>query len=495
MVYDSYKGMWRPSPALNVQRHSPRLANRSGKESEYAMRYKRLLIGLALLIEVILWIAMAWVALYPEILTAVLQARAQSAEQRRLRLASRAQAETELVVTQETMGEWQVYRTGLDFYWHWNGDLQWKAPGQLWLIDGKHLVRFDGQHWYDCKSSAVHFGHYEFRGLGVSDDQAFVSVSGSLSDGGLAIYDLKQKQWSMLWPGESELSGSGVYGLAIDPQGRAYLPTAANYLDIYDHGQWSHIPIPVPEERVIFSGRAGVFDAQGNFWLSSGSGTSAGIWKYDAKSWEVYPLPIHANGVAVDSVGRLWAGTSNGLVLRGPAGDWYHYSFQGAPWDGGTIPTDGFIHNVALDPAGRLWAVTESAVWIFNGRDWQAFSPQVIGADRWSGGIAFDSEGRPWLAADHGRVAVFQGQVDLAPFSSLTDPPPMRALRAYELTYYSPRQTTEDENSFLMQRLLIIVMLISLTVVIIRTAESGWRTHPRGANGDFGGEPGREEQR
>lgn len=345
-----------------------------------------------------------------------------------LRVSSDLHPESAWVVQQETIGEWQVYDAspGLDRI----AVIERDAAGQMWVAGGRTVFRFDGERGYDCKSGVLAAWPFQVRGLAVSERFACIGLGELDHDGGVAIYDRERKRWSLFLVGGGELGRGGVRGVAIDPQGRVYMPTSGGLLDILEGEEWAHLPLPHPFGEKPPLNYDGVFDDRGTYWLA----TDWGIWQYDGSTWTPKATPGLVTSLAVDTAGRLWAGMDGGLVVH-ESGRWYHYRPE--CYSSGT----GWISDVAVDGEGRVWVVTRAGLAAFNGRDWQTFTPEVVGEPFWGEALACDERGRPWVALPGGRIAVFQGQVEIGPFDGLVDPPPMGDLPEIRLssTAVAPR--------------------------------------------------------
>ena len=291
--------------------------------------------------------------------------------------------------------------------------------GRMWIgTDGRGLTMYDGARWHNWQPETSGLREDAIRGLAVAGDRVYCGVFSGAAAGGVSIYDAAQDEWTNLWPEASPLSGGGVGGIAIDRRGRAYLPTSAGMLDIYDQGRWRHVRMTPWPQREIVTTEAGLFDAGGHYWLATGG---RGIWRYDGSRWMAYntstaSLPCDAvNALAVDPKGRLWAATVCGLAVREAHGTWWAYTPERFP-----VLGSGWLDDVAIDGEGRVWTVHRDGLVVFNGREWRSFAPQVAGASMWSDAIAFDGRGRAWVAAgSFGGVAIFQGQLDMEPFREL----------------------------------------------------------------------------
>jgi len=288
--------------------------------------------------------------------------------------------------------------------------IQGDAQGRMWFAtDGRGLTMFDGQRWRNWQpETRPEMRHDAIRGLAVTDRQIFAGGSGSAGDGGVMVYDIAQDRWTSYWPGESELSGGGVEGIAINHQGQAYLPTANGILDVYDKGQWQHIKMPMSRGYVLITSE-GVFDADNNYWLGT---DGFGLWKYDGKRWKVYDTRSSnlssdtINALGFDGYGQLWALTGSGLAVQCSAGQWKEFPIP-------NISEQIYFGDVVIDSQNRIWVTANfDSFAVYNGQDWLTFAPEIVGESMWDDALAFDSDGRMWASTSNG-VAIFQGRLDL----------------------------------------------------------------------------------
>ncbi|MBN1920275.1 MAG: hypothetical protein JW892_03450 [Anaerolineae bacterium] len=289
--------------------------------------------------------------------------------------------------------------------------LQWDASGRLWIAtDGRGLTLFDGENWLNWQDGNAGMREDCIRGMALGDGQLYAGTHSSAGTGGVNVLDLATLTWTNLWPGESELSGGGVDGIAVDGQGRVYFPTAAGVLDIYDHGSWEHHVIPALPSSHIFGFSEAVLDPYGIYWVGI---DGFGLYRYDGQNWTWFDLPGDVTALALDSVNRLWVGTTAGLLVRDVDHRWFTYGADVLPAE------TPWLTDIALDAAGRAWMITRQDLLVFNGQEWRApFSPEVVGASMWGDALALDAAGHVWVATDWG-LAEYRGALDLAGFAGL----------------------------------------------------------------------------
>ncbi len=289
--------------------------------------------------------------------------------------------------------------------------IEWDDAGRLWIAtDGRGLTMFDGERWYNWQDGMSGMRDDCIRGMVIGEDKLYAGTHSSAGTGGVNVLDLETKQWTNFWPGESELSGGGVDGIAIDNQGRVYFPTSTGVLDIYDGKTWEHVPMPLPE-RIILSTSEGLFDKEGNYWVGT-EGTGLGLWRYDGSKWTTYDIPVNIMALALDQEGRLWVGTSDGLIVRDLDSNWSLYTSDQLPLG------DDSIQDIAVDSEGRVWMIGYRMLIAFNGQEYQEFSPSLVGSSYWGDTVTFDSQGNMWVEAGNG-IAQFRGKPDIKGFSSL----------------------------------------------------------------------------
>lgn len=292
--------------------------------------------------------------------------------------------------------------------------LHWDDSNRLWIAtDGRGLTMFDGLNWHNWQPETSGMRGDAIRGMAFANGKIYAGTFGCAGCGGLNIFDIASQQWHNFWPQESALSGGGIGGIAVDSQGRVYLPTSAGILDIYDGNNWKHIPMPLPNGYIL-STSEGLFDADGNYWVGT-EGNSLGLWKYDGNNWYIYHIPGDITSLALDQDQRLWVGTSQGLFVRDANHDWHHYTNAELPIG------DGWIQDVAIDNEGRVWMIAVDSLLVFNGQNYKSFSPEVVGATLWGRALTFNKNGNLWLVAGDG-LAQFKGSPGIGPFSKLLLP-------------------------------------------------------------------------
>lgn len=288
--------------------------------------------------------------------------------------------------------------------------IQWDEAGRLWIAtDGRGLTLFDGERWYNWQDGDAGMREDCIRGMALGAGKLYAGTHGSAGTGGVNVLDIATLTWTNFWPGESELSGGGVDGIAVDAGGRVYFPTSVGVLDIFDHGDWAHHVIPALPERHIFSFSEAVLDAQGNYWVGI---VGFGLYRYDGQNWILYEMPGDVTALELDATGRLWVGTTNGLIVRDVGEQWFYYGRDALPVQ------QTWINDIAVDLMGRAWIITTQDLLVFNGQEWRAFSSDVAGTSVWGDAVGIDIHGNVWVEVGQG-LAQYRGELDFASFTEL----------------------------------------------------------------------------
>jgi len=147
-------------------------------------------------------------------------------------------------------------------------------------------------------------------------------------------------------------------------------------------------------------------DAQGALWVAADyTSTDGSIGRFDGAEWTVYresealPPEIELQSIAVDHIGRVWAGHADGLLVL-EAGSWNSH-----PLDIAAEQTDLFV-----DTDDRLWFARESEFgWIKDGELQLYEIDPTLDFPGHADAIWVDGRGRVWFATDYG-TSVFVGE-------------------------------------------------------------------------------------
>lgn len=242
------------------------------------------------------------------------------------------------------------------------------------------------------------------------DSQDRLWVGAGDESGGLSVLD--QGLWSSFTTANSPLSANRITCLAEAPDGALWIgtfstgPGTQTALHRFDGASWSvfngtNSPVPDP---FLFDVAV---DPAGIVWV----GGKSGLHRYNESSWTTYTsansgLPANQRAIwSIEPAGpsALWLGLRTGGAV--------HFAHQGTPIQADDVwtihnrasttellPSDT-VHTVALDSAGRLFAGTMRGLAILDGGTWSAYTraDSDLGYDQVCD-VAFDPSGRAWLA-------------------------------------------------------------------------------------------------
>ena len=110
------------------------------------------------------------------------------------------------------------------------------------------------------------------------------------------------------------------------------------------------------------------------------------------------------NALLSDHLGRIWAGTNNGLAMRAEAGYWLTFTTSTSPIAG------NIVQALARDSADRLWIGTTNGVSVYNltggGNAWISYTTANGLPSNLVTGLTGDSAGNMWVSTYGGGVAV-----------------------------------------------------------------------------------------
>jgi len=171
-----------------------------------------------------------------------------------------------------------------------------------------------------------------------------------------------------------------------------------------DGGAFTTIPIPGNTGYVLSFAR----DGNNDLWI----GTSGnGVYKYASGNFTPYTttsgLPNNGvNALLSDHLGRIWAGTNNGLAMRAEAGYWLTFTTSTAP----------LVHNtvraLSRDSSDRLWIGTVGGISVYdlNGAGntaWISYTTANGLPVNMVTGLSLDGAGNMWASTFGGGVASF----------------------------------------------------------------------------------------
>lgn len=223
---------------------------------------------------------------------------------------------------------------------------------------------------------------------------------------------------------ETKLPTAGPFanGVIAGKDGQLYF---ANYSEfsIYQNGQLQRT---FTEEEVGLGPSFTDIDTEGRVWAASYH-IEDGISVFDGQSWFHTPsmdaTQATVHSMEIDSIGRVWFGTDNGLYLFAN-GEWRQFTTSNSE-----LPNN-IVGSIAPDQNGQVWVSTtadgyEQKYVLTNGTVWNTFEGQIISP--FGGDIQVDAQGRLWLGASDG-LKVFDGN---------------------EWTLYTPLKSTEVSDMVL----------------------------------------------
>ncbi len=147
-------------------------------------------------------------------------------------------------------------------------------------------------------------------------------------------------------------------------------------------------------------------DANNHLWIGT---AGSGVYDYDNATFTPYTtasgLPNNGvNALLSDQLGRIWAGTNNGLAMRAEAGYWLTFTT-------GTSPIAGnIVLALARDSADRLWIGTATGLSVYNptggNTAWINYTTANGLPANQITGLTNDAAGNMWVSTYGGGVAV-----------------------------------------------------------------------------------------
>jgi signal transduction histidine kinase/ligand-binding sensor domain-containing protein len=125
-------------------------------------------------------------------------------------------------------------------------------------------------------------------------------------------------------------------------------------------------------------------DGEGYIWI----GTERGLQRYDGQRMEHFGAPqgpgsIPISSLAVDSLGNIWASSTDaGLYCFHPSTRSFE-RFRHVPGDASTLPSDHLNHVLALNDSIVVLSTSDAGVVWFNARTHQWFSKGYVPPDRY----------------------------------------------------------------------------------------------------------------
>lgn len=268
------------------------------------------------------------------------------------------------------------------------GGLEIDNKGQVWIgVQGNErtadLTVFDGKKWQTIlpvpgsTTKKRQFNHFDVRDPGVyaiaidGRGRAWVGVE----EEGLYIIDgtiLKNYTTS-----NSDLVDNNVNCIVFDNQGRAWIGTRDGGLNIFDGEVWQTFTeenSPLANDRVYTI----AFDQHGRALIASYSTLQV----FDGDNWKEIPNTFRVSDLAVDRLGRVWVNSNEGIdVLDGEIRKFFFDPFNYAKFADYiknnvkrvTYWGSYFFGKLAVDGDGNIWIPTKRGVVIIT-----SDSPQPI---------------------------------------------------------------------------------------------------------------------
>lgn len=169
---------------------------------------------------------------------------------------------------------------------------------------------------------------------------------------------------------------------------------------------WSNFEGYLPNDRV----NAIAFDKLGRVW----AGTDEGIAMYDGTEWHTYtsantPMPVdRIYGIAVDTLNRIWATYGSPVEIEGGVA-----RFDGVEWvlfnsDNSGLATSE-VFDIGIAPDQHVWLGTNVGIIEFDGLNWITYN--VVNSELTADDIqslCVDTEGKVW-AGTNSAVDVWDG--------------------------------------------------------------------------------------
>jgi ligand-binding sensor domain-containing protein len=171
-----------------------------------------------------------------------------------------------------------------------------------------------------------------------------------------------------------------------------------------DGGAFTTLSIPGNTGAVTSFAR----DGNGDLWIGT---SGSGVYRRSGVTFTPFTtssgLPNNSvNALLSDQLGRIWAGTNNGLAMRAEAGYWLTF----------TTGTSGLVGNIvqalARDSSDRLWIGTTNGVSVYDlngvgGAAWISYTTASGLPFNMVTGLTSDSAGNMWASTYGGGVAAF----------------------------------------------------------------------------------------
>ncbi len=296
--------------------------------------------------------------------------------------------------------------------------------GRVWLgTSGGGVYLFDGEAWNTALKAKsppnTSYTNYAIRDIAI-DSEGRVWIG---TQEGLSVFN--GEEWIDYIPENSGMPFQWVEALAVDAHGRVWVGGLYGALSVLEtDGTWNTYT-PIQDAAASFSMNALVVDPSGRIWVGADEGlniftppepTSLAARELpDPTPLPPRPTPMPAagegfstyttknsslvsnvvNALAIDGQDRVWVGTSRGVSVLSPSGEWTSYQIANS----GLL--DDRINALAIDGQDRVWMGTGYGVAVlasdgtwktYYTRDDTGLSNQTIED------LLVDSQDRVWTA-------------------------------------------------------------------------------------------------
>lgn len=212
-------------------------------------------------------------------------------------------------------------------------------------------------------------------------------------------------KWSTVFPISGSVNSEralGIYALAMDTQGRAWVGVEEQGLYIIDGDIWKNY---TADNSDLLSNNVEsiVFDKQGRAWIGTRGG---GLNIFDGEVWQAFTnknsplLGVLVGTIAFDHQGQAW------ITSTGPSNGGINI-FDGETWT--SYPGDGDFLDIDVDGQGRVWAMKgfDQGIVVFDGNTKKYyFDPFHLSVGQIGGMLATDEDGNIWIPTDNGVVII-----------------------------------------------------------------------------------------
>ena len=204
---------------------------------------------------------------------------------------------------------------------------------------------------------------------------------------------------------DSPVPGANIQALAVTPEGDLVASVAGG--GVWRRGQadgWQALG----KGALVGEGPLALWAAEdGRIW----AGTSNGLVYYKDRAWQRHPLLEDDKGLKVlavlqDGDRGLWAGTDRGLFLDRDAAVGGLPVVQHKAHRNGLI--NDYVRAVAADHDGGVWFGTIAGASRFAGGNWQASRDPLLVSQRINTALV-DRAGRTWIGMERNGLAQWDG--------------------------------------------------------------------------------------